>query len=98
AIVPLPTRGRRKLVARLWRAAELQGRKLEFLLGWQVQDKERRVEDLQALRELTRILRELSVVEDCAYRAAGRERGGIEHTHALAVEGRALYISRTKQR
>ena len=59
---------------------------------------DRALDDLAALRELTRILRDLSVLEDSSGRAGRRERGGIsvEHEQALAVEGRAVLVSRTK--
>ena len=95
---PLPTRGRRKLAARLFKAAEQQARKIELTLSIGFQRKEDRTQDLAALRELTRILRDLAQIEDSAARAASRERGGasIEHEQALAVEGRAVVISRTK--
>ena len=53
--------------------------------------------------ELKRILRDLAILEDATARAeALRERGGagagvsIEHEQALAVEGRAVFLSRTK--
>ena len=54
--------------------------------------------DLAALRELTRILRELATFEDAALRAAARPPGGetVEHEQALAVEGRAVVISRSR--
>src|SRR5258707_13545310 len=54
ALTPISPRGRRKLAARLWRAAERQARKLEFSLAWDHQRKGDRAEDLQALKELTR--------------------------------------------
>jgi AcrR family transcriptional regulator len=91
ALQALPSRGRRKLAARLWRAAERQARKLEFSLAWSFQRRENRAEDLAALRELTRILRDLSAFED-----AVPPRRVLEHEQALAVEGRAVVISRTK--
>jgi hypothetical protein len=58
-----------------------------------------RKHDLQSLRELTRILRDLSALEDAAARLPPPRQGGeaVEHDHALAVEGRAVYISRTKR-
>jgi AcrR family transcriptional regulator len=96
---PMPSRGRQKLAARLFRAAERQARKLEFSLAWDYQRKEDRALDLAALRELARILRDLSVLEDSSLRAGPRGRGGgsVEHEQALAVEGRAVYFSRTKR-
>jgi hypothetical protein len=41
-------------------AAERQARKLEFSLAWDFQRKEDRAADLLALKELTKILRELA--------------------------------------
>ena len=71
--------------------------KLERSLAWDFQRKEDRALDLAALRELTRILRDLSVLEDFSARAGRRERGvSVEHEQALAVEGRAVLVSRTK--
>ena len=95
----LPSRGRRKLAARLFRAAEQQARKIELSLIWGHQRPEQRALDLQALRELTRVLRDLSALEDSALRSQPHIRAGakVEHEQALAVEGRALYISRTKR-
>ena len=93
ALAPLPSRGRQKLAARLWRAAERQARKLEYSLDWTYQSRENRAEDLAALRELTRILRDLSTVEDSARRPRPES---FEHEQALAVEGRAVVISRTR--
>jgi AcrR family transcriptional regulator len=94
-----PSRGRQKLAARLFRAAERQARKLERSLTWDFQRKEDRALHLAALRELTRILRDLSVVEESARSASRKERGersvSVEHEQALAVEGRAVVISRT---
>ncbi len=101
AAMPMPSRGRQRLAARLFKAAEKQAKKIERSLTWEFQRKEDRKEDLAALRELTRILRDLSVMEEAA-REAGRrerrERGSVEHEHeqALAVEGRAVVVSRTK--
>ena len=99
ALAPLPSRGRKRLAARLWRAAERQARKIEFTLTWGIQRAEERKHDLQSLRELTRILRDLSALEDSAARLPPPRQGGekVEHEHALAVEGRAVYISRTKR-
>jgi AcrR family transcriptional regulator len=99
AVQLMPSRGRKKLAARLFRAAERQARKIEFALAWGHQRKEDRAEDLQALRELTRILRELSVFEDSAFRAAPQRSGGaaVEHEQALAVDGRAVYVSRVRR-
>jgi hypothetical protein len=97
ALAPLPSRGRQRLAARLWRAAERQARKIEFRLTWEHQRREERAEDLAALRELTRILRDLSVVEDSAARGSLRRSARVEHEQALAVEGRAVVISRTKR-
>jgi hypothetical protein len=44
-------------------------------------------------------LRDLSALEDSAARLPPPRQGGeaVEHEHALAVEGRAVYISRTKR-
>jgi AcrR family transcriptional regulator len=100
ALAPMPTPGRRKLAARLWRAAERQARKLEFSLTFGHQRAEDRAHDLAALKELTRILRELSTFEDAASRAEARRHAGevLEHEQALAVEGRAVVISRTRRR
>ena len=98
AVAPTPSRGRKKLAARLWRAAERQARKIEFSLTFGHQRPEERAHDLQALRELTRILRDLSALEESGRRRAP-EAGSpsIEHEQALAVEGRAVMISRTKR-
>ncbi len=93
AVAPMPSRGRKKLAARLWRAAERQARKIEFALTWGHQRPEERAHDLQALRELTRILRDLSALEDSAARSRPVV---VEHEQALAVDGRAVVISRTK--
>ena len=94
--MPSPSRGRQKLAARLFRAAERQARKLERSLAWDFQRKEDRALDLAALRELTRILRDLSVLEESARSAGRKERGersvSVEHEQALAVEGRAVVI------
>ncbi len=98
AATPMPSRGRQKLAARLFRAAERQARKLERSLTWDFQRKEDRALDLAALRELTRILRDLSVLEDSSSRAGRRGGGGsVEHEQALAVEGRAVLVSRTRR-
>lgn len=100
ALAPLSPRGRRKLAARLWRAAERQARKLEFSLAWDFQRKEDRAQDLLALKELTKILRELASFEDSFARAEARREGretGVEHEAALAVEGRAVYVTRTRR-
>jgi AcrR family transcriptional regulator len=95
--VSLPSRGRKKLAVRLFRAAERQARKIEMKLAINYQFNDQRVEDLAALRELTRILRDLASVEDSALRAEARERGAtLQHEQAVAVEGRAVVISRTK--
>jgi AcrR family transcriptional regulator len=88
------SRGRQKLVARLWRAAERQAEKIEFRLIHEHQTPEGRAADLAAFRELARILRDISAVEDSTRRAAER---GVEHEQALAVEGRAVYVSRTRR-
>ena len=96
AALPMPSRGRQRLAARLFRAAERQARKLERSLTWEFQRKEDRALDLAALRELTRILRDLSVLEDSSTRAGRRGGVSIEHEQALAVEGRAVLVSRTK--
>jgi hypothetical protein len=87
------SRGRRRLVARLWRAAERQAEKIEWHLKYEHQTLEGRTADLAAFRELTRILRDISAVEDTARRAEG----GVEQEQALAVEGRAVYVSRTRR-
>ena len=100
ALTPLPSRGRKRLAARLWRAAERQARKLEFALAWDFQRKEDRAHDLAALRELTRILRDLSALEDSSARAEMRGRVGseaVEREEALAVEGRAVFVRREKR-
>ena len=97
AMAPLASRGRKKLAARLWRAAEGQARKLEFALVHGFQRNEERVHDLQALRELTRILKELAAFEDSARPAPPRQGEALEHEQALAVEGRAVVISRTRR-
>ncbi len=99
AALPGPSRGRQRLAARLFRAAERQARKLERSLAWDYQRKEDRALDLAALRELTRILRDLSVLEESARSAGRKERRerSIEHEQALAVEGRAVVISRTRE-
>lgn len=96
---PTPSRARQKLAARLFRAAERQARKLEFSLAWDYQRKEDRALDLAALRELSRILRDLSALEESSARAGPSRRGGasVEHEQALAVEGRAVLVSRTKR-
>jgi AcrR family transcriptional regulator len=104
AVTPMPSRGRQKLAARLFRAAERQARKIEFTLALGFQRKEDRALDLAALRELTRILRDLAILENSAGRTgffSARERGAavsVEHEQALAVEGRAVLVSRTKTR
>ena len=87
----MPSRGRKKLAARLWRVAEQQARKLELFLAGNYQRRDDRAADLQALRELTRILRELATFEDASLRTAARPPGGetLEHEQALAVERRA---------
>ena len=97
ALAPISPRGRRKLAARLWRAAERQAHKLEFSLAWTHQRKEDRADDLAALKELTRILRELAQFEDSFARAEARREGSVEHEAALAVEGRAVYVTRTRR-
>jgi hypothetical protein len=96
ALTPSPSRGRQKLAARLFRAAERQAKKLERSLTWDFQRKEDRALDLAALRELTRILRDLSVLEDSSARTGRRGGVSVEHEQALAVEGRAVFLSRTK--
>ena len=55
--------------------------------------REGRVHDIQALRELARILRDLAAFEDYGRRAALGP--PVEHEQAVAVEGRAVVISRT---
>ncbi len=95
---PLPSRARRKLAARLFRAAERQARKLEFALAWDHQRKEDRALDLSALRELTRVLRDLAALEDASARSAPRGRGEkVEREEALAVEGRAVLVTRERR-
>src|SRR5436190_5948657 len=69
AVTPLPSRGRQKLAARLFRAAERQAKKIEFTLALGFRRKEDRALDLQALRELTHILRDLAILEDSSARA-----------------------------
>ena len=56
-------------------------------------------DDLAALRELTRILRDLAAVETQAARAEAFERGGaaMEREEALAVEGRAVLVRRERR-
>ena len=95
----MPSRGRKKLAARLFRAAERQARKIEFQLTFGHQRAEERAHDLSALRELTRILRDLVALEDSALRGEPRGRGGeaVEREEALAVEGRAVYFSRVRK-
>jgi AcrR family transcriptional regulator len=97
ALQPMPWRGRKKLAARLWRAADRQARKLEYFLTWDYQRQEDREKDLAALREMTRILRELAAFEDACFRTARAERGSVEREEALAVEGRALFVRRTRR-
>lgn len=97
ALAPISSRGRKKLAARLWRAAERQAQKLEFSLAWSFQRKEDRAADLAALKELTRILRELAQFEDASTRAETRREETLEHEAALAVEGRAVYVTRTRR-
>jgi hypothetical protein len=96
ASMPAPSRARQRLAARLFKAAERQARKIERSLAWDYQRKEDRALDLAALRELTRILRDLAILEDTSTRARRRERS-VEHEQALAVEGRAVVISRTRE-
>jgi hypothetical protein len=96
ARAPLASRGRKKLAARLWRAAERQARKIEFSLSWEHQRREDRAQDLLALKELARILKDLSAFEDASSRAEP-QRDSLEHEQALAVEGRAVVISRTRR-
>jgi hypothetical protein len=69
-----------------------------FSLTWGHQRLEDRAHDLLALKELTRILRDLAAFEDASSRAEPHRRGGLEHEQAVAVEGRAVVISRTRQR
>ena len=99
ALKATPSRERRKLAARLFRAAERQARKLEFALAFDHQRKEDRATDLAALRELTRILRDLAAVEAQAARAEAFERGSatVEREEALAVEGRAVFVTRERR-
>ena len=97
----LPSRSRQRLTARLFRAAERQARKIEFSLAWSFQRREDRAQDLHALKEIARILRDLAAVEDFSSRArprrSGPPAGPMEHEQALAVEGRAVVISRTRR-
>lgn len=95
AQAPMPSRGRKKLAARLWRVAERQARKIEFGLTYGHQRLEDRAHDLAALKELARILRDLAVFEDSAC-GGRRGEGMVEHEQAVAVDGRAVVISRTK--
>ena len=99
ALKATASREGRKLAARLFRAAERQARKLEFALAFDHQRKEDRATDLAALRELTRILRDLAAVETQAARAEAFERGGaaVEREEALAVEGRAVFVRRERR-
>jgi AcrR family transcriptional regulator len=96
------SRGRRRLAARLWRAAERQARKIEYALSWGPQSAEQRTHDLAALREIAKILRELTALENASAPAPHRRRGPdapapVEHETALAVEGRAVYVQRVKR-
>lgn len=75
-------------MARLWRAAERQAEKIEFHLKYEHQTREGRAEGL-AFRDLTRILRDISAVEDTARRAA--ETGGVEHEQARSATSRASH-------
>jgi hypothetical protein len=95
--VAIPSRARKRLAARLFRAAEQQARKIELTLSLGFQHKENRTHDLAALKELTRILKELSVMEEAAARAEERRSGRIEQEEALAVEGRALFVRRERR-
>jgi AcrR family transcriptional regulator len=99
ALIAMPSRERRKLAARLFRAAERQARKIEFRLTFEHQTREGRAEDLAALRELTRVLRDLSAVEDAIARARPRSYDGesVEREEALAVEGRAVFVRRERR-
>lgn len=102
---PPSARRRQRLAARLFRAAERQAQKLELSLALGFQRKEDRAVDLAALRELTKILRELAAFEDSVARAEARAMredgaeadGVLEHEQALAVEGRAVYVSRVRR-
>ena len=47
--------------------------------------------------ELTRILRELAQFEEAFARADARREGTLEHEAALAGEGRAVYVTRTRR-
>ena len=67
----LPSRGRKRLAARLFRAAEQQARKIEMKLAIGYQHREQQAEDLNALRDLARILRDLSAAEDSALARSG---------------------------
>jgi hypothetical protein len=102
ALIAMPWRERQKLAARLFRAAERQARKIEFRLTFEHQTREGRAEDLAALRELTRVLRDLSAVEDAIARARPRSTGAesgesFEREEAVAVEGRAVFVRREKR-
>ena len=101
------SRGRRRLAARLWRAAERQARKIEMSMSpWWQQTPEQRAQDLAALREITKILRELTLFENASAAAPRWRRrradadapAPIEHETALAVEGRAVYVQRVRER
>jgi hypothetical protein len=101
ATLPLQARGRRRLAARLWRAAESQARRIERSVLWgNHQPLAQRDADMAALREMVRILRDLAAFEDASFGPLPRRDGEApaEHEAALAVEGRALYISRTRRR
>ena len=59
----MPARGRKSSRRGLFCAAEKQARIIEFALTWGHQRREERAHDLQALRELTPILKDLSTLE-----------------------------------
>jgi hypothetical protein len=97
ALATMPSRGRKRMAARLWRAAEQQARKVEFRLTYEHQTREGRAEDLAALKELTRILKDLAAAEEAAARAEAHRRAPTEEEEALAVEGRAVFLKRTRR-
>ncbi len=87
AAMPMPSRGRERLAARLFRAAEKQAKKIERSLAWEFQRKEDRAHDLAALRELTRILRDLSVVEEFGARGRAEGTAGAERRARAGAGG-----------
>ena len=65
---------------------------MELSLTSDFQRKEDRSIDLAALKEITRFPRELAAFEDASGRVETRC-ATIEHEAALAVEGRAVYVT-----